>query len=113
MIQRLIEVNPETSVQLAADLGPSALITTFVVQNYSTNGWTVWLFEATDEITWAEKPFAAHEIVPGTAPVFQIASQIVTDQVTVWDLRKYWLIGDEGKDGEQYVCLTAYPLAGV
>lgn len=110
MIMRRIEVHVDHSVQLPSDLHASALISTFMIQNYSTNPFTVYLTQSHVERP-IENPVAWVEIPPGAAPVFQIPSQTDRDSVLVWDLTDYWLIGDEGSDQEtEHVCLCVFPL---
>lgn len=109
MIQRLVTVSADESVRLASDLYPSNLIVTFMIQNPASNPFAVYLTQSS-----IQRPTAAFpciEILPGTAPVFQIPTQTAADTPLVWDLGQYWLIGDDGFEGQtETVWLTAFPL---
>lgn len=110
MIMRRLEVHVDHSVQLSSDLHANALISTFMVQNYSSNPFTVYLTLQHVERPIHE-PVAWIEIPAGACPIFQIPSQSATDSALVWDLTHYWLIGDEGSGKEtEHVCLCAFPL---
>lgn len=112
MINREILVPTNQSVQLATDLGPSARIGTFMLQNLAANPFKIYMTQqkVTDPATFLP-PFV--EIVPGASPVFQIAAQSNEGALVVWDLTHFWLIGDDEFVGQtETIALTAFPLAG-
>lgn len=130
MIMEPISVPADKSVPLSQDLDKSKLITTFTIQNHTSNGMSVFLTN-----TQVFRPtgfFAAIEIPVGAMPSFTVlqegrqlyevqvlamkwsgqqARDLVKVPVMLWDLTTWWLIGDAGHTGETAnVTLTAFPL---
>jgi|SRR5215475_12784609 len=110
-IQQLIDVPMNHSVQVSPDLGPSARIVTFMIQNLEASPVRLFLTNAPVVRPSPALPFT--EIQPGASPVFQITSQAFVAGALVWDLTNLWLIGEPGFGVDCVVAtLTAFPLQG-
>jgi len=110
-IQQLIDVPMNHSVQVSPDLGPSARIVTFMIQNLEASPVRLFLTNVPITRPSPQLPFA--EIQPGASPVFGIGSQAFTAGALVWDLTNWWLIGEPGFGVYCIVAtLTAFPMPG-
>lgn len=109
LIMREIIVPTDQAIQIAPDLGQTAMIGTFMLQNVIQNNFPVYLTtEPVPDPSQFLPPFV--EIVVGASPVFQIA-QRSAETAVVWDLSGFWLIGDDQFVGQTAVItLTAFPL---
>lgn len=122
VIQYVIHVPTDRTVQLSEDLDPSRLISTFLISNYSTAPASIYL--GTDP----HLPTAI-EIAPGACPSFiafqegrqmyeiqvllrqlthQTATDLVKIPIIVWDMREWYLMAGGSTTIDAHI--MAFPL---